>query len=108
MRTIFGIYDQLMIVYLVYMFYDQQQFCLIAVATLNLKKKNFLNDNFSKTTETVGLLFGTNVALLRTIQNNEKFGSLPLGLVAMATESAYRLIMGKWFNCTCSITSEVM
>ena len=62
----------------------------------------------SKTTEALGLLFGTNVAWPRTIQNSEKFGSLPLGLVAMATESSHRLIMGKWLNCTCPINSEVM
>ena len=52
-----------------------------------LKKGNFLNDNFSKTTEAVGLLFGTNVAWHRTVQKSQKFGSLPLGLVAMATEA---------------------
>ena len=56
----------------------------------------------------VGLLFGANVVWLRTIQNNEKCGSLPLGLVAMATESSHRLIMGKWLNCFFSITIEVM
>ena len=44
-----------MIVYSVYVFDDQWPFCLVAMATLNLKKKNFLNDNFSKTTEAVGL-----------------------------------------------------
>ena len=71
------------------------------------KKDFFLNDN-SKTTEAVGLLFGTNVALLKTIQNSKKFSSLPLGLVAMATESSHTLKMGKWLNCTFSITSEVM
>ena len=37
--TIFGSYDQLMIVYTVYVFYDQWQLCLVAMATLNLKKK---------------------------------------------------------------------
>ena len=68
---------------------------------IKFKKRNFLNDN-SKTTEAVGLQFGTNV------ENSEKFGSLPLGLVAMATESSRRLIMGKWLNCTFSITTEVM
>ena len=82
-------------------------FCLVAMATLNLKKKKKKNGN-SKTTEAVGLKFGTKVAWLKTIQNSEKFGSLPLGLVAMATESSDRLIMGKWLNCTFSITSEVM
>ena len=54
------------------MFDDQWPFCLVAMATLNFKKRNFLND-YSKTTEALGLLFGTNVAWLRTIQNSEKF-----------------------------------
>ena len=80
------------------MFVDQRRFCLVAMATLNLRKRNFLNNNSSKTTEAVGLLFGTNVAWRRTIQNSQKFGSLPLGLVAMATESSHRLIMGKGLN----------
>ena len=31
-----------------------------------------------------------------------------LGLVAMATESSHRLIMGKWLNCIFFITTEVM
>ena len=57
------------------MFDDQWPFCLVAMATLNFKKKIFLNDNSSKTTEVVGLLFGTNVALLRTIQNSEVWRS---------------------------------
>ena len=38
---IFGNYDHLMIVYLVYVFYDQRPFYLVAMATLNLKKKYF-------------------------------------------------------------------
>ena len=90
-----------MIVYPIYMFDDQWPFCLFAMATLNFKKE-FLNDNSSKTTKAVGLEsycfggFGTNVAWHRTIQNSEKFGGLLLGLVAMATESSHRLIMGKW------------
>ena len=33
---------------------------------------------------------------------------LPLGLVAMATESSRRLIMEKWLNCIFFISSEVM
>ena len=98
-----------MIVYLVYVFDDQWLFCLVAMAILNLKKKrNLLNDNSSKTAEAVGLLFCTNVAWLRTIPSSEKFCGLPLGLVAIATESSRRLIMGKWLNCTFSITIEVM
>ena len=52
MWTMFGIYDHLMIVYPVYVFYDQWPFCLVAMATLNFKKRNFFNDNF-KTTEAV-------------------------------------------------------
>ena len=64
-----------------------------------------LNDNSSKTTEAALLLFGRNVAWVRTIQ---RFFSLPLGLVAMATESSHRLIMGKWLNYIFSITSEMM
>ena len=103
MSTIFGIYDHLMIVYPVYMFDDQWLFCLVAMATLKFFKKSFLNDT-SKTTEAVRLQF----AWLRTIPNSEKFGNPPLGLVAMATESFHKLINGKWFNCTFSITSEVM
>ena len=43
-----------MIVYPVYVFYDQWPFYLVAMATLNFKKKNFLND-ISKTTEAVWL-----------------------------------------------------
>ena len=34
MCTIFGIYDHLMIVYPVYVFYDQWPFCLVAMTTL--------------------------------------------------------------------------
>ena len=53
-EVIFGIYDQLMIVHSVYVFYDQQPFCLVAMATFNFKKKRiFLNDNSFKTTEAV-------------------------------------------------------
>ena len=44
-----------MIVYPVYVFDEQRPFCLVAMATLNLKKMEFLNDNSSKTTEEVGL-----------------------------------------------------
>ena len=55
MCTIFGSYDYLMIVYRVYVFHDQWPFCLVAIATLNLKKEFFFNDHFSKTTEAVGL-----------------------------------------------------
>ena len=48
MCTIFGIYDHLMIVHSVFVFYDQRPFCLVAMATLNLKKKRFfLSDNSS-------------------------------------------------------------
>ena len=38
MWTIFGSYDHLMIVYLVYVFYDQWQwpFCLVAIKNFNL------------------------------------------------------------------------
>ena len=39
------------------------------------------------------LKFGTNVAWLRKIPNSEKFAGLPLGLVAMTTESCHKLIM---------------
>ena len=70
MCTIFGSYDHWMIVYLVYVFYDQWPFCLVALATLNLKKRNFLNDISSKTTEAVGLLFCTNIAWVRKIKNS--------------------------------------
>ena len=52
MWTMFGIYDHLMIVYSVYVFYDQWPFYLVAMATLNFKKGIFFNDNF-KTTEAV-------------------------------------------------------
>ena len=55
MWTIFRIYDQLMIVYPIYMFDDQWPFGLVAKATLIFKKRNFLNDIFSKTTEAVRL-----------------------------------------------------
>ena len=47
MWTIFGIYDNLMIVYPVYVFYDQRLFCLIAMATLNFQK-DFLKTTPSK------------------------------------------------------------
>ena len=97
-----------MVVFPVCVFDDQWSICLVAMATLNLKKRNFLNDNSSKTTEAVGLLCGTNVAWQKTIQTSQKFGGLPLGLVAMATESSHRFIKGKWLNCTFSITSEVI
>ena len=51
MWTIIGSYDHWMIVYPIYVFYDQWRFCLIAMATLNLNTKMiFLNDNSSKTT----------------------------------------------------------
>ena len=74
----------------------------------NIKKKNFFNDNSSETTESVGLLLVQILLGYGQFQIVKKFGSLPLGLVAMATESCHSLIMGKWFNCTFSITSEVM
>ena len=45
---------------------------------------------------------------VKAVQNSKSYGDLPLGLVAMATESSHRLIMGKWLNCIFSITSEVM
>ena len=57
MCAIFGSYDHWMIVYPVHVFYDQWPFCLVAMATLNLKKKVlFLNDISSKITEAVWLL----------------------------------------------------
>ena len=70
--------------------------------------KEFLNDIFSKTTEAVGLLFCTNVAWVRTIQNSLNYGDLSLGLVAMATEISHRPLMEKWLNCIFFITCEVM
>ena len=109
MWSILGSYVHKMIVYPVYVFDDQWPFYLVAMATLNLKKKKiffkwqFLQNHWSSWT-----LIGTNVAWHRTIQNCQKFGSLPLGLVAMATESSHRLIMGEWLNCTFSITIEVI
>ena len=57
------------------------------------KNNKKINANSSKTTEAVGLKFGTNVAWLGKIPNSEKFAGLPLGLVAMATESYHKLIM---------------
>ena len=39
MGTIFGSYDYLMIVYPVCAFHDQWSFCLVSMATLNLRKK---------------------------------------------------------------------
>ena len=74
---------------------------------INLKKV-FFNDYSSKTTEAVGLLFGTNVKWLRAVENSHKSANLPLGMVAMATENFHRLIMRKRLNCIFSITSEVM
>ena len=44
-----------MIVYPIYVFYDQWQLCLFVMVTLNLKKKDFFNDFSSKTMEMVGL-----------------------------------------------------
>ena len=44
-----------MIVYLVYVFDDQWLFCLVAITTFYLKKKDFFNNKSSKTTEAVGL-----------------------------------------------------
>ena len=56
MCTKFGCYDNLMIVYQVNVFYDQGPFCLVAMETLNLKKKtSFLNDSSYKATEAVWL-----------------------------------------------------
>ena len=49
-----------------------------------------------------------NVAWVRAIQNSQTFDGLPLGLVAMTTESSHRLIMGKWLTCTFSITNKVI
>ena len=68
----------------------------------------FLNDISSKTTEAVWLLFFTNVAWVRTIQNSQNYGGLPLGLVAIATETSHRPIMGKGLKCIFFITSEMM
>ena len=62
------------------------------------KKIIFLNDNSSNDFNLVQMLLGI---------GQFKIGGLLLGLVAMATESSHRLIMGKWLNCTFSITSEV-
>ena len=98
MWTIFGSYDHLMIVYPVYVFDDQWPFCLVSMATFNFEKGLFSNDNF-KTTEALWLLFGIKVAWVRAVQNRYNYGSLPLGYVAMATESSHWLIMGKWLNC---------
>ena len=53
MWIIFGIYDHLMIVYQLYVFYDQWPFCVVAMATFNFEKRIFLNDNSFKTTEAV-------------------------------------------------------
>ena len=50
-----GSYDHLMIVYPIYVLYDQWPFCLVAMATLTFEKRNFLNDNSFKTTEAVWL-----------------------------------------------------
>ena len=45
-------YDNLMIVYLVYVFYDKWPFCsVIRNANINLKSRKYLNDNSSKTTK---------------------------------------------------------
>ena len=41
MWTIFGSYDHLMIIYPVYVFYDQQPFYLVAMATYNSEKGIF-------------------------------------------------------------------
>ena len=53
--TILGCYDHLMIVYPVCAFHDQWPFCLVSMATLNLKKSVVFYDYSSKTTEAVGL-----------------------------------------------------
>ena len=70
MQTIFGTYDHLIIIYSMYVFDDKWPFCLVAMATLNFKKGIFLNDNSFRTTEAVQLLFGSNVAWVRAIQNS--------------------------------------
>ena len=72
-----------------------------------LKKKEFfkwqlLQNHWNSRT------FCTNVAWLKANPSSKKFAGLPLGLVAMATESSHRIIMGKWLNCTFSITSEMI
>ena len=58
---------------------------------IKLKKKTTM------TTPPKPLSSRTNLVQM-LIQNSEKFGRLPLGLVAVATESSHRLIMGKWAN----------
>ena len=58
--TIFGSYDHQMIVYPIYVFYGQWQFCLVAMAILNLKKKKewiFLNDISKTTVSNVAIFF---------------------------------------------------
>ena len=103
--TIFGNYDHLMIVYPVYVFYDQWPFCLVAMATLNSKKKKegifkrqLLQNHWSSMTDLYNCCLGKSL----------NYGDLLLGLIAMATESSHRLIMWKWLKCIFSITSEVI
>ena len=52
----------------------------------------FFYDYSSKITEAVGLLFGTNVARVRTIENSYKSANMSVGLIAMETENSHRLI----------------
>ena len=55
-----------------------------------------------------GLLFSISINEIILIERNccelkenllIYYGGLPFGLVALATESSHRLIMGRWFNC---------
>ena len=71
-------------------YYACAAFIFCCHGNIKLKKNELFKWQLVQTTEAVGLLFGTNVAWLRTISKIKKFGGLPLGLVAMATESFRR------------------
>ena len=62
-------------------------------------------NNSSKAIDAICPKFGKNVALVGGFKNSLNYGDLALGLVAMATESSHRLIMGKLLNCIFSITT---
>ena len=44
-----------------------------------------------------------NVAWIGGVNNSQNYGNLPVGFVAMATDSSLRLKIGKWLNCIFSI-----
>ena len=74
-----------MIVYPVYMVYDQWSCCLVATATFSFEKGLFQMTTW-KSLKQYDVIWYKG-CLVRATQNSYNYGGLPLGLVAMATES---------------------